>query len=166
MTRRILASASIVLALTACGGNAEKKKENAANAAVAAHWRTGLRHWGVTMTKAINGLSVIFSRPSDVLGIQSGDKVIAARLSTFESTLFACTQTVTGLGAAPTALLTARAEALSACTQLQKGAALIRDGVRQLQGGQGVDLLNRSSEPLGAGQDQVRRAQLDLAQTG
>jgi hypothetical protein len=115
------------------------------------------------MTKAIDGLSIVFSTPADVRGIQAGNKKVESKLAAFENVLFRCTQRVDSLGEAPPVLVPSRAEALAACKNLEKGARLVRDGITQLQGGQGVDLLNRSSDPLGSGQDEVRRALLDLA---
>ncbi len=158
MTLRLSAAALIVLALAACGGNAVKTHDNAAEV----HWRSGLTSWGASMTRAINGISVLFSRPSSVRGIESGDRRTAAKLGRLEQTLSGCTEAVHRLGAAPGTLVTSRHEALHACVALEDGAALIRAGVRQVQHGLGADLLNRSSEPLAAGEDAVRRAELDL----
>lgn len=158
-----LAAASVALVLSGCGGKAAPTPaENAASAAKA-HWRAGLTSWSHGMNAAVDRLSIIFSSPADVRGIQTGGRAIGVKLATIEGTLFDCTARVTALGAAPVGLMPARAEALVACKQLERGAMLVRAGVQQLQGGQGVALFDRASDPLGAGQDDVRRAMLDLA---
>jgi hypothetical protein len=159
ITRRLLAAASIVLALAACGGNAAKKQQPTA---AETHWRSGLVSWGASMTRAINGISVLFSQPSSVRAIESGDRRIAAKLRRFEGTLSGCGAAIGRLGAPPPALATARDEARRACAALQQGAALVRAGVRQVQHGQGFDLLTRSSDALAAGQESLRRALLDV----
>ena len=68
------------------------------------------------------------------------------------------------LGAPPAALVLADREALHACKSLERAAALVRRGVSDVQQGLGFDVLNGTDEPLSAGEDGVRRAQLDLVQ--
>jgi hypothetical protein len=116
------------------------------------------------MTRAINGVSVLFSQPASVRGIDAGDLHTAAKLRRFEDTLSGCATAIQRLGNVPATFATAQHEALRACAALQQGAALIRAGVRQVQHGLGFDLLARSSDPLAAGQDNIRRALLDLKQ--
>jgi hypothetical protein len=159
MGSRLPAAALIVLALAACGGHTAKKQ---VPTAAEAHWRSGLVSWGASMRQAINGISVLFSQPSSVRGVESGDRRTAAKLRGFEDRLSGCAAAIQQLGDAPTTFTTARHEALRACAALQHGAALIRAGVRQIQHGLGVELLTRSSEALTVGQDSVRRALLDV----
>jgi hypothetical protein len=116
------------------------------------------------MRGAINGVSLLFSRPSSVRGIDSGDRRTAAKLRRFEDTLSGCATAIQRLGNVPATFITANHEALRACAALRKGAALIRAGVRQVQHGLGFDLLARSGDPLTTGEDSVRRALLDLKQ--
>jgi hypothetical protein len=159
---RTAAAALIILSLAGCGKSAAKKQQDAAAAAAAAHWRSGLTHWGASMQGAINGLSVLFSDPASVRGLQAGDKRTGAKLARFEHTLSGCTAAVERIGSAPAAFAASRREALRACTDLEHGAELVRTGITQLQHGLGVDLLNQSSAALGTGEDEVRRAKLDL----
>ena len=149
-----------MVSLAGCGGGASTK--TAADVAATAHWVVGLRHWGAGMTTAINGISVLFSRPADVRGIQSGDHQIALVLRRYELALAGCSARVERLGAPPATLVLAQREALHACVSLERAAKLIRNGVAAFQRGLGPDVLNATGEPLSAGEDGVRRAQLDL----
>ena len=114
------------------------------------------------MTRAIDGISVLFSRPSSVRAIEGGERKTTLLLGRFENTLSGCAAALRRLGDAPATFAAAHHEALRACAALQQGAALIRAGVRQFQHGLGFDLLTRSSDALAAGQDSVRRVKLDL----
>ena len=160
--RRLPLAVLIVLALAACGGSAAKQRQEKATAAAEAQWRTALTSWGTSMTRALNGISVVFSQPAQVKGIEASDPRTLARLRRLEQTLLGCTVAVTRLGDAPATLADSHREALHACLALEQGASLVRSGVREVQNGLGVDLLNRSSVSLAAGQDGVRRAELDL----
>ena len=159
MTRRLPAAALIVVALAACGGHTAKKPQPTA---AETHWRSGLVSWGASMRHAINGISVLFSQPSSVRAIEGGERRTAVKLGRLEATLSGCSAALQRLGDVPPTFATAHHEALRACAALQQGAALIRAGVRQTQHGLGVDLLTRSSDALAAGEDSVRRAELDV----
>ena len=87
---RVAALVCLVLALSACGGNGTHNQSSDA----AARWTAGLRHWGAGMTGAINGISVLFSRPSSVRGIQAGNRRTMAKLRTYEVTLAGCAAAV------------------------------------------------------------------------
>jgi hypothetical protein len=154
--------AVVVFVLAGCGdgSNATRKKEEAA----AVRWAGGLRHWGSGMTRAINGISVLFSQPAAVRGIQAGDRRVEQELARYERTLAACSAQVERLGTPPVTLVLPQHEALHACKSLERAAALIRSGVSDVQRGLGYDVLNATDEPLSAGEDGVRRAQLDLVQ--
>jgi hypothetical protein len=162
MTHRLLAAALLVLALSACGGATVKKP--LPPSAAETHWRSGIVSWSASMTHAIGGISVIFSRPSSVRAIEGSESKTTLLLDRFENTLSGCATAVQRLGDTPPTLAAAHHEALRACAALQQGAALIRAGVRQFQHGLGFDLLTRSSDALAAGQDSVRRVRLDLKQ--
>jgi hypothetical protein len=162
---RLAAVALLALMVAACGGNAAKQQQQTADAAAAAHWRIGLTHWGATMVSAIDGISLVFSNPASVRGLQSGDKRTIARIDRLEHTLLGCTSALERIGPVPVALAASRREAQLACASLERGATLVRLGITQVQRGLGVDLLNRSSAPLGAGQEAIRRAKLDLRPT-
>jgi len=164
MTRRLLAAALLVFALSACGGTTVKKPPQPS--AVETHWRSGIITWNASMLRAIDGISVIFSRPSSVRAIEGSERKTTLLLVRFENTLTGCAAAVHRLGDPPATLAAARHEALRACAALQQGAALIRLGVRQFQHGLGFDLLTRSSDALAAGQDSLRRVKLDLRPTG
>jgi hypothetical protein len=160
---RVAAVALLVLVLAACGGRGSGTSQGTTThaAAVAARWSSGLHAWGTRMNRAIDGLSVLFSQPADVRGIQAGNARVGAILTRYEQTLDACSIYVARLGTPPAALVLARREALHACSSLQHAADLIRSGVRQFQQGLGPDVLNDTSAPLSAGEDGVRRALLD-----
>jgi hypothetical protein len=157
--RRLFAAAWTVLALAACGGHTVKTQQPTA---AETQWRSGLVSWGASMTQALNGISVLFSQPSSVRAIEGGDDRMAVKIGRLEDKLSGCLVALRRLGDAPAIFAAARHEALRACTALQRGAALIRAGVRQIQHGLGFDLLARSSDALAAGQDGVRRAKLDV----
>jgi hypothetical protein len=161
MAARVLALTLLVLALAACGSNdAHKSQSNAARAA--AQWSGGLRHWGSRITDAIDGISLLFSQPSSVRGIQAGNLRIGAMLAKYERTLAACSARVERLGTPPASLVLAKREALHACISLERAAVLIRKGIAAFQHGLGPELLNGTGDPLTAGEDGIRRALLDL----
>jgi hypothetical protein len=59
----------------------------------------------------------------------------------------------------------AKREAPHACISLECAAVLIRKGIAAFQHGLGApQLLNGTGEPLAAGEDGIRGAQLDLVQ--
>ncbi len=120
--------------------------------------------WGASMTRAIDGISLIFSQPSSVRGVESGDRRTAVKLHRLENALSGCAAAIQKLGEAPATFAGAHRQALRACAALQHGSALIRAGVRQVQHGLGFDLLTQSSDALATGQDSVRRALLDINQ--
>jgi len=116
------------------------------------------------MTRAIDGISLLFSRPADVRGIQAGDRRVGAVLARYERTLASCSARVERLGVPPASLELAKREALHACISLERAAVLIRKGIVAFQRGLGPQLLNGTGDPLTAGEDGIRRAQLDLEQ--
>ena len=115
------------------------------------------------MRRAIDGISVLFSRPADVRAIQAGNGRVGQMLRDYERTLAACTERVRRLGTPPESLVLAQREALHACRSLERASVLIGKGVAAFQQGLGPDVLNTTAAPLSAGEDGVRRAQLDLA---
>ena len=160
-TKRQLAALALVCVLAGCGGGSTT---SATERAAATQWAGGLRQWGLGMRRAIDGISVLFSRPADVRGIQAGEPRVGRMLRKYERTLAACSARVTRLGAPPESLVLAQHEALHACKSLERAAVLIGRGVAAFQRGLGPDVLNTTAEPLSAGEDGVRRAQLDLVQ--
>jgi hypothetical protein len=151
--------AVVVLMLAGCGGGGKSHADQAA----AARWATGLHAWGSRMRGAINGISVMFSRPADVRRIEAGDRRVAAMLARYERTLAGCSDGVHRLGVAPSTLVLARDEALHACRSLERAASLIRTGIAQFQHGLGPQMLDATGDPLTAGQDGIRRALLDVS---
>lgn len=160
---RPLLALLLVVMLAGCGGGRSGTK-GADDKVVAARWANGLHAWGKGMTDVIDGISVLFSQPADVRGIQAGSQRVGALLDRYERTLAECSSRVQRLGTAPAALELARKEALHACISLERASRLIRNGVREFQHGLGPDVLNSTSDPLSAGQDGVRRALLDTSQ--
>ena len=114
------------------------------------------------MTAAIDGISGLFSRPADVRRIAAGDRRVALLLRRYERTLAGCSAGVARLGAPPTSLVLARLEARHACRSLERAATLVRSGVAAYQNGLGAAALDETGDPLTAGADGLRRAQLDL----
>ena len=155
---RLVPAVLAALALAGCGGGGGT---TTGPDAASARWAHGLRQWGAGMRRAVNGLSVLFSRPADVRAIVANERRTALLLARYERTLAGCSAAVERLGAAPEPLALARREALHACDDLERAARLVRNGVRDLQQGRGTGLLNESAGPLGAGEDGVRRALLD-----
>jgi len=160
--RSLPAAALMIVALAACGGHTVKTPP--LPTAAEAHWRSGLVSWGASMTRAIDGISVVFSRPSSVRAVEAGDRRIAVKLGRLENALSRCAAVIQQLGDVPATFAVAHHQALRACAALQHGSALIRAGVRQVQHGLGFDLLAQSSDAFATGQESVRRALLDLKQ--
>ena len=152
------------MVLAGCGGGGSGSNTAARDKAAAARWASGLHAWGNGMNHVIDGISILFSQPADVRGIQAGSHRVGVLLARYEQTLANCSSRVQRLGAAPATLELARKEALHACVSLERAARLIRNGVREFQHGLGPDVLNSTSDPLSAGQDGVRRALLDTSQ--
>jgi hypothetical protein len=114
------------------------------------------------MRRAIDGISVLFSSPADVRGIQAGEHRVGQKLRSYERALAGCSERVRRLDTPPESLVLAQREALHACVSLERAAVLIGRGVAAFQRGLGPDVLNTTAEPLSAGEDGVRRALLDL----
>src|SRR5205823_3934049 len=101
--RRGLATVAIlVFVLAGCGGGSSVSSQEKVTAA---RWASGLRHWGSGMTRAINGISVLFSQPAAVRGIQAGDRRVEQTLARYERTLAGCSAQVRRLGAPPAELV-------------------------------------------------------------
>jgi hypothetical protein len=164
LTRRHLVALLALLAclLAGCGGGSTTT--SATDRTAATQWSGGLRQWGLGMRRAIDGISILFSRPADVRGIQAGEPRVGRTLREYERTLAACSARVRRLGTPPESLVLAQHEALHACKSLERAAVLIGRGVAAFQRGLGPDVLNTTAEPLSAGEDGVRRAQLDVVQ--
>jgi hypothetical protein len=155
----------VCIALAGCGGGSgggTSTRETSAQAVQRVHFATGLRHWGLNMRAAMNGISAMFARPADVRDIEAGAPRTHALLQRYEDTLVACSVGVRQLGTAPPVLVLARLEALHACKSLELAGRLVRVGVREVGGGQGFDTLDRASTVLATADDGVRRALLDL----
>jgi hypothetical protein len=161
--RHLAALVFVVCVLAGCGGGGSATSTSAEKGATAAQWAGGLRRWGLGMQRAIDGLSVLFSRPADVRRIEAGEPRVGRTLRRYERTLAACSERVRRLGTPPTSFVLAHREALHACVSLERAAVLIGKGVAAFQQGLGPDVLNTTAEPLSAGEDGVRRAQLDVA---
>jgi hypothetical protein len=151
------------LAFAGCGGGGGGGSTSSSEKAAAAQWSSELRRFSAEMRGAIDGLSVLFSRPADVVAIQSGNHRVGAQLAGYEHTLAQCTARLRRLGEPPASLVLAQHEAQHACASLERGARLIRTGVAAFQQGQGPDVLNETAAPLSDGQDGLRRALLDLS---
>jgi hypothetical protein len=166
MRRRTRTAAAIGLIALACalGGAAcgGSSKEETAGQQTEARWRNGLTRWSNDMLGALNGISLLFSTPRRVDQLQRGEATTSAALVRFERELSGCSAQVNRLGPPPSGLELAQAVALRACTELEQGSTLVRQGVADWQGGLTQAGINAATSTLGAGQDGVARARLEL----
>lgn len=133
-----------------------------------ASYRTGLRRWGQQMIGALNGMSLLFSTPKAVQQIEAAQRTVGAKLERFERTLAGCTAAIERLGPPPGAFVVVRRHALHACENLEKGAALVKQGVKDFQTGLGADRFTEASGPLNDGQGGIGlvRSELKLPAPG
>jgi hypothetical protein len=150
-----LALLAVALGTTACGESTKQKQAAAAQARADAAWRAGIGRWNREMRAALNGMSLLFSRPGPVQLLQAADRKTGAQLARFDETLAHCSATVEALGQVPDGLTQAHELALRACANLEDGIRLVESGVSALQQGLGSELIDRASAPLGAGQDEL-----------
>ena len=148
---------TLLVAAAACGGGGGKQG-NTAEARAVVHWRAGLVRWNRQMIAALNGLSVLFSQPGPVTRLAASDPDTGARFASLDGTLADCSARVSALGPAPPGLEVARRLALRACVNLERGARLARAGVSSLQRGLGSIALDRATEPLSTGQNELSAA--------
>jgi len=153
----------LVLALgaSACGGGGSTKTSAAETQAIDTY-RAGLTRWGREMIGALNGLSILFSSPTAVQQIEAGDRGVGLKLVRFERALAGCTTTVRALGPPPTVYELVHSHALRACTSLEKGARLVKQGVREFQSGLGVDRFTEAAGPLNDGQGDIGLVRSEL----
>jgi hypothetical protein len=168
MRRAVVLALVVLLAglASGCGSSGGNRRTTAAEAARAIHlWQTGLRGWSHQMLGALDGLSRLFSSPAAAAAIEGSQARTDARLTGFEAILDGCSAHIRQLGPPPLGLGLARLYALRACKNLERASTLIKAGVKQVQGGQGVDLLSDSTGPLSNGQAYVTLAATHLAVT-
>ena len=118
-------------------------------------WLVGLRAWDRQMRLTLDGISVLFTSPNAVQGIEGGSPGVDAQLAHDVHILATCSARVRALDLAPSTFAAARQYALRACGDLEDGARLVRLGVKQVQGGDGSSLLNEATTPLSAGQSDL-----------
>jgi hypothetical protein len=163
----------VILALSlggaACGGTTAKTTTSAAAVKAAeAEWRVGLGRWRVSMLRALDGISLIFSRADSVARLEARHSKTSVRLERYEFTLASCAVVLRQLGPVPQALQLSSHYAGQACENLERGARLVVQAVSQLARVASVDPLNRASVPLGTGQSELTtavRAALDIQPT-
>jgi len=168
MAARVPALALVCLVFVACGGKVASHTSStrlspAAEHAQVVRWSAGLRRWGGDIRAALDGISILFSNQAALDSIQSRKPRTHAALLRYERTLTTCSATVKRLGAPPVILRMARRDALRACVSLEQGAWIVQKSVREVERGSMPDIITEAADPLGAGQDGVRRALLDLA---
>src|SRR5690349_16193733 len=101
LTKRHLAALALVACLAAgCGGGKPGTSSSAEHAA-STQWAGGIRQWGHGMRQAIDGISVLFSHPAAVRGIQAGERRVGLQLRQYERMLGGCSARVRRLGAPP-----------------------------------------------------------------
>jgi hypothetical protein len=141
---------------TGCGSSGTTATTTSAAAKEAQQrWLVGLRAWSHKMRLTLDGISVLFTSPESVRGIEGGSRNVDAQLARYVNTLATCSVLVRALDPTPVALGLARHYALRACESLEAGARLIREGVKQVQDGDGSSLLNQATIPLSAGQSDL-----------
>jgi hypothetical protein len=158
--RGVLALVVVVLLAglaSGCGSSGGGGSTTTSAAALRAEqqWQVGLRRWGHDMRGALDGLSQLFSSPAAVRAIEASQAKMNARLAVLEATLDHCTTRIRALGPAPAQYELAHRYAIQACKNLERGSRLVKAGVKQFQGGLGVDIFSDSTEPLSNGQDYV-----------
>jgi hypothetical protein len=161
----------LVLALgaSACGGGRKAgTTTTAAETRAIVTYRVGLTRWGREMIGALRALSVIFATPASVQQIAAGNRQVGIRLERLERSLAGCTGAVEALGPPPSVYVAVRRHALRACVNLEKGARLVKLGIKKFQGGLGVDGVNAAAGPLNDGQGDIGfvRAELKPAAAG
>jgi hypothetical protein len=150
---------AVALGVAACGGPSAATKTHAAEAkALEARWSAGLHRWRHSMQIALDGISVLFSREVTLMSLTERRSSASHRLAGYESTLSRCSLALDGLGPVPPTLVLAARYAGQACTDLEKGAVLVRKAVIGLVNNTLVDPmdpLTDASVPLGAGQSEI-----------
>jgi len=171
--RRGAAFTLVILALTlgaaACGGTSAKTTTSAVERKVAeAHWRVGLGRWRASMLRALDGISLIFSREASVAKLEVRHSETSDRLERYEFTLANCSVVLRELGPVPQRLQLSGQYAGQACDALQRGTLLVVRAVSELGRVASVDPLDEASVPLGAGQSELTtatRAALEIPPT-
>jgi hypothetical protein len=154
------------LGASSCGGGSGRgDKSRAAEERAIASYGAGLQRWGRQMIGALNGMSLLFSNPEAVQQLAGSKRVVGARLDRFERTLAGCTTVVKRLGPPPEALVVIHRHALRACARLEKGARLVRLGVRDFQTGLGFDRFTQATGPLNDGQGDIGLVKSELKLT-
>lgn len=154
---------ALALGVSACGGGGSTKTTTSAAERVAeAHWRAGLAHWHRSMASALTRISVVFSTDAGVVSIESARSRGFRQLVRDERTLAACTTAIGQLGPAPRELALARAYALRACRNLERGEKLIEVAVRQVRTSTPLNPLGPASGPLSTGEAEMSSAAVAL----
>ena len=167
MSSPLVAVGFVALVLAGCGGGGGTHTTTPTVSAAGVHeWRVGFVEWRRSMTSAIDDLSVLFSEQDTVRAIAGGDKKLLTRLFAAERKLAACSAKLRALGVTPPGYEQARAEALLACRQFEKGAGLLVADVKRLRSGHAVDLFDQLSGPLGTGQALIRQSRLEFRAAG
>ena len=153
----------VILALTlgacACGGTIARTTTSAAQVKAAeARWRVGLERWRASMLRALDGISLIFSRQASLAALEARHSNISVRLVRYELTLAGCTVVLRRIGPVPQPLQFSRQYASQACRDLERGGRLVVEAVSQLGHLASVDPLDRASIPLSSGQSELTTA--------
>ena len=160
---------ALALGAAACGGTSKKTATSAAELKAAeSHWRVGLGHWRASMLRALDGISLIFSRQDSLAGLEARHSKTSDRLERYEFTLANCTVVLRGLGPVPQRLRLSNQYAGQACENLERGVRLVVRAVSQLGRVASVDPLDQASIPLGDGQSELTtatRAALEIPPT-
>jgi hypothetical protein len=143
---------AIALSASGCGGGQSATQTTAAQQRAVAVYHAGLQRWATQMIRALNGMSVLFSTPKAVRQLEAGEHAVGVKLAGYERTLARCTVVLKSLGAAPSRFVVIRRHALHACANLERGAALVKRGVEEFQGGRGVAGFDTAAAPLNDGQ--------------
>lgn len=159
-----LAVLALALGASACGGGGSPKTTSttAAERAAVDHWRAGLVRWQRSMAGALDGISVVFSTDAGLLGIQTNGTREFKELVRDERALASCTIVVGQLGPAPEEFSQARAYALMACGNFERGERYVEAAVRQVRHSTPLDPLDSATGPLSTGESEMQSAGLAL----
>ena len=150
---------ALALGAAACGRSSAKTTTSpAAISAAEAQWRVGLGRWRASMLRALDGISLIFSRQASLALLQARHSQTSVRLEGYEFTLANCTVVLRRLGPVPEQLQLSSHYAGQACENLERGARLVVRAVSQLGLVASIDPLDQASIPLGAGQAELTTA--------
>jgi hypothetical protein len=142
-----------------CGGSATPTTTSQGSQVVVLRWKAGFERWHDSVTRALNGISVLFSTQTSFVGLQGGNPRMDRALERYERVLAGCSDSISQLGTTPPAFRLARSYALRACVNLEQGEKLIEVADRQLRRGMPLNPIAPAAGPLSTGQSEATSAE-------